>query len=143
MNCLTLESSNRAELADALLDDRWTVACLCAQWCDVCCTYRPGFEKLAERHPNVRFVWIDIEDQDDVVGELDIENFPTLLLQRGATVAFFGMVVPDPGVAERLLLAQIGKTLNDLVTEAHSSVEHQRWQRDANLLALLNNTPAS
>jgi thioredoxin 1 len=83
MHSLTLDTSNR-DAARRLLDGgRWIVACLCAAWCGTCVGYRAAFEQLAARHPDKTFVWIDIEDQADVVGDLDVDNFPTLLLQRG------------------------------------------------------------
>jgi thioredoxin-like negative regulator of GroEL len=133
MSILTLEQHNHAELAQALDSGTWIVACLCAAWCDVCCQYRPNFEQLAARHPDLRFVWIDIEDQADVVGEIDVENFPTLLIQRGDTVAFFGTVLPDARLAERLLLAQTEKSPAELQAQAQGSAEHRAWQEECNL----------
>jgi thioredoxin 1 len=110
MPSLTLESHNRAELAEWLDSDAWIVACLCAAWCGTCNEYRSNFETLAARHADKRFVWIDIEDQADVVGDLDVENFPTLLIQRGDAVAFLGTVLPDLQLADRLITAQAEKT---------------------------------
>src|SRR5690349_10410624 len=106
MPSLTLDSSNRAQLAAAIDTGGWVVACLCAAWCGTCGSYRAAFDGLAARHPDKTFVWIDIEDQADVVGDLDVENFPTLLLQRDDTVAFFGTMVPDAAVADRLVRTQ-------------------------------------
>jgi thioredoxin 1 len=140
MTSLTLSFDNRNEFAQALENDIWVVACLCAAWCDVCRQYRPGFDELAARHPDKHFVWIDIEDQADVIGDLDVENFPTLLIQRGDTVAFFGTVQPDLRQANRLLLAQVDKTDSELRAEAASNVERQTWQRDCNLRIRLNQT---
>jgi thioredoxin 1 len=137
MLSLTLDNDNRADIAEALTGNRWTVACLCAGWCGTCSTYRATFEQMAARHPDKQFVWVDIEDQADVVGELDVENFPTLLVQRGDTVAFFGTVLPDPALAERLLAAQVAHTDDELDRLAGSTEERRRWQRDCNLRALL------
>lgn len=129
----TLEQHNRAEIAEWLNGDGWVIACLCAAWCDTCCGYRSGFDELAARHPDQRFVWIDIEDQADIVGDIDVENFPTLLIQRGDTVAFFGTVLPDARLAERLVQAQTEKTDAELLALASGSAEHRDWQRICNL----------
>ena len=137
MHSLTLDNDNRAAIAAALTSDRWTVACLCAGWCGTCTSYRTAFEQMAARHPDKQFVWVDIEDQADVVGELDVENFPTLLVQRGNTVAFFGTVLPDPSLAERLLAAQVSSSGEELERLSASTEERRRWQRDCNLRALL------
>lgn len=137
MQSLTLDSDNREAVAAAIAGDGLTVACLCAAWCGTCSSYRATFEQLALRHPDKTFVWIDIEDQAEVVGDLDVENFPTLLVQRGDTVAFFGSMLPDGAVADRLVQAQADATPEELARLAASSEERRGWQRDCNLRVLL------
>lgn len=137
MHSLTLDSTTLDAAVAAVHDDTWTVACLCAAWCGTCATYRATFENLAARHPDKHFIWIDIEDQAALVGDLDVDNFPTLLLQRGDTVAFFGTMVPDGGVADRLIQAQAEIAPTELARLAQSSDERREWQRDCNLRLLL------
>lgn len=137
MHSLTLAHDNRATLASALDRGGWVVACLCAAWCGTCGSYRAGFDQLAARYPDTQFVWIDIEDQSEVVGDLDVDNFPTLLMQHGDTVAFFGTVLPDTQLAERLLLSQTGQTDAELARQAGASDERRGWQRDCNLRTML------
>jgi thioredoxin 1 len=139
MPSLLLDLDNRDQLAAALDGERWVVACLCAAWCGTCSSYRASFDSLAARHPDKTFVWIDIEDQADVVGDLDVENFPTLLLQRGDRVAFFGTMLPDPLLADRLVQAQTALPEEELARLAASSEERRAWQREANLRTLLAN----
>ena len=132
-NGITLDRNNHAQLAAWLEQDNWVVACLCAAWCDTCRGYRESFDRLAARHADKRFVWIDIEDEADFIGDIDVENFPTLLIQRGDQVAFFGTVLPDPGVADRIIGAQAERSMADLQRETASSAERRAWQRDCNL----------
>ncbi len=138
MQSLTLDSDNRAAIGAAIQGDSLIVACLCAAWCGTCSSYRATFEELATRHPDKTFVWIDIEDQADIVGDLDVDNFPTLLVQRGDTVAFFGTMLPDGLVADRLVQAQAAVTPDELAHLAASSEERRAWQRDCNLRMLLS-----
>lgn len=137
MHSLTLTTDNRAEIAAQLAGPRWIVACLCAQWCGTCATYRNTFEELAARHPDKLFVWIDIEDQSEVVGELDIENFPTLLIQQDDHVAFFGTVLPDGGLAHRMVQAQQALSAQELAALSTSTEERRSWQRANNLRSML------
>ncbi|WP_460837498.1 thioredoxin family protein [Noviherbaspirillum agri] len=127
-----------AQLAEWLDEDTWVVACLCAAWCDTCRAYRSSFDNLATQHPDKRFVWIDIEDQADFIGDIDVENFPTLLIQRRDRVAFFGTVLPEAKLADRLIQAQAEKSDAELRSEAASSPERAAWQRDCNLRSLLD-----
>ena len=75
-----------------------TCGCLCASWCGVCRDYRAVFDALALEHPQARFVWVDVEDEEDVAGELDVETFPTLLLADGLHARFLGPLLPQGGV---------------------------------------------
>ncbi len=137
MNSLFLVPENFPQLAAALDAGKWVVACLCAGWCDVCKQYRSGFEALASEYPDHQFVWIDIEDQADLVGDLDVENFPTILMQHRDTVAFYGTMLPEPRQVARLLEAQATRSEDELRREAAGSPERQQWQRDCNLRVLL------
>ena len=107
MPVLTLAPDNRDHLHAALSDNTWCVACLCAAWCDVCSNFRDSFSALADLHPHMQFVWIDIEDEADLVGDIDVENFPTLLIQHGSRIAFFGPVEPGLKLIQRLIQAQL------------------------------------
>lgn len=105
-----LTAQTHVDLSAALTNRSWFVCCLCAAWCDACRAYRTTFEQLAIRNPQHYFIWIDIEDHADFMDDVEVENFPTLLIQQGDRVAFIGTVTPDGRVAERLLQAEIEKT---------------------------------
>lgn len=81
----------------------WWAVCLCAAWCGTCGIYRPLFEELARAHPDVRFEWVDIEDESDLAGDLDVETFPTLLIADGERALFLGALLPQAPVLARLL----------------------------------------
>ena len=81
---------------------RWVV-CLCADWCGSCRDYRPVFDQVASAHPGMPFLWLDIEDQAALVGELDIETFPTLLIADDTVIRFAGPLLPHAGTLLRLL----------------------------------------
>jgi thioredoxin-like negative regulator of GroEL len=137
MPSLFLVPEQFPQLTRALDEGRWVVACLCAAWCDVCKQYRPGFEALAAEYPEQQFVWIDIEDQADLVGDLDVENFPTILIQHRDMVVFYGTMLPEPRQVARLLEAQLSRDDDELRREASSSAERQQWQQECNLRSLL------
>ena len=59
------------------------VACLCAEWCSSCREYRETFRQAQQQYLDTRFVWVDIEDQPDLVGDISVEDFPTLMIAAG------------------------------------------------------------
>jgi len=79
------------------------VACLCAQWCGSCRDYRVLFERQAALQPGVRWRWVDIEDESEVLGDIDVDDFPTLCILRGAEPLFFGSVTPHAQTLDRLV----------------------------------------
>jgi len=87
--------------------ERWLVACLCAAWCRTCDEYRPTFETVAGTHPDMRFAWIDIEDESDALGALalEVEDFPTVLVALDEDVRFFGTLLPHAATLARTVEA--------------------------------------
>ena len=107
----TTANSDRAAVAKAFADhDRLTVVSLCADWCDTCKEFRVAFEKIANARPDVAFVWLDIEDDSAVAGDIDVENFPTLAIYRGDAVLHFGVSLPQEGTVARLVDAMSERT---------------------------------
>lgn len=80
-----------------------TIACYCAQWCDTCTSYKTDLAQLSERFPQHCFLWIDIEDDPDLLDDFDVENFPTLLIQKSDKNYFFGTMLPHISHLERLI----------------------------------------
>jgi thiol-disulfide isomerase/thioredoxin len=83
-------------------DAEWLVVCLCADWCGTCRDYRPAFEAIAAQFPGTAVRWIDIEDEADEVGDYDVVDFPTILIQRAGDVLFYGPLRPDISHLRRL-----------------------------------------
>lgn len=80
------------------------------------------FLELAKRFPQYRFAWLDIENNAGLVGDLEIETFPTLLLADESGTRFFGPLTPQPETLSRLLVAldrnSLSTTPNVLLTQS-------------------------
>ena len=87
---------------DATEPSRWRVHVLCAQWCGICRDYK-AFADAQSRRGADDWVWVDVETCADLLGDLDVENFPTLLVTQGGELCFLGAVTPQPDVAQRLV----------------------------------------
>ncbi|MDO8773998.1 MAG: thioredoxin domain-containing protein [Burkholderiaceae bacterium] len=86
------------------------IACLCADWCGACREYRPLFDALALKFPQARFVWVDVEDEADLIEPIEVENFPTILIAVGKQPRFFGTVLPHIETLERLIQAKTAES---------------------------------
>ena len=83
------------------------VACLCADWCGSCRDYQERFAQVGRSFPGAEFVWVDIEDQADVVDPIEVDNFPTVLVVVDGAVHFFGSITPHLETLQRLVQAQL------------------------------------
>jgi len=89
------------------------LACLCAAWCRTCDGYAPVLREVASAFeaalPALRVRWIDIEDEADLVGDLDVETFPTIAVLDERGVRFFGPLTPQPETLRRVLGATLAE----------------------------------
>ncbi len=109
------------------------IVCLCAEWCGVCREYRSGFEEIAAQFPAAGFCWLDIEAQADELGDIEVDNFPTLLIKRQQWVLFYGSMPPAPSHLRRTLGAFLQQSAEESQQYAMSSVERRCWQETPDL----------
>ena len=87
------------------------IVCLCAAWCRTCDGYAPVLAQvsaeLAAGNGAVRRHWIDIEDEAELVGDFDVETFPTLVVIGPDGVRFAGPLTPQPDTLRRVLRATV------------------------------------
>ena len=104
MPVLTASSVDRQSLASRWDTDRsLVVISLCSAWCHTCGEFREAFERIAVERGDVQFVWLDIEDDHEICGDIDVENFPTLAVYRGAVPVHFGVSLPHESTVLRLI----------------------------------------
>lgn len=94
------------------------LACLCAAWCRLCEGYAATIEAVVAEFEGVELCWVDIEDEAALLGDLDVETFPTLLLHADGEVLFGGVVEPQPHRLRRLLAAAASGKLSQPAVDA-------------------------
>ena len=104
MTVLTASPNDRRALAlGSSADSALVVVSLCAAWCHTCGEFREVFERVAAARGGAHFVWLDIEDDHAICGDIDVEDFPTLVVLRGDVVVHYGVSLPQEGIVARLI----------------------------------------
>lgn len=81
-----VSDSGSPSVSDALL---WVV-CLCAEWCHICRDLRPRLTAAETRLTSAtQLVWLDVEDHADLLGDLEVDTFPSYLIGRNDEVLLF------------------------------------------------------
>jgi thioredoxin reductase (NADPH) len=96
-------AADRSAIASRWTDQCTAVVTLCAAWCDTCTEFRATFERIAAARPDALFIWLDIEDDAAICGDIDVENFPTLAIYRGSMLLHYGVSLPQQGAVARLI----------------------------------------
>lgn len=101
---------------------RLLIACFCAAWCRTCDDYTHVVAFLKEQYaPTADVVWVDIEDHAEVLDEVDVENFPTLLVSDQHQVYFWGALLPHATTVtqliDRVLSGKIQGVTDDAITQ--------------------------
>lgn len=69
------------------------------------------FEQLSARYPQLSFAWVDVEDREDIMDDVDVETFPTIMLSKGREALFLGPVLPQVGVLQRMVESSLAQAV--------------------------------
>lgn len=97
---------NQAALTTALSTlsaEHYVVVCYCAAWCRTCAGFEAAFAQLPSQYPQHSFVWVDIEEHEELLVDDDLEDFPTLLIQNNKGTVFYGPLPPFVEHVQRAL----------------------------------------
>lgn len=111
MSVIALTKANFKQTIEAnnlVFVDYW------APWCEPCLTFTDTFKAVAERHPDILFATVDIEQETEIAEYFNVEKIPAVMVVREQAV----------------ILAQVGE-LGDPALE-----EVVKWSRERNMDAV-------
>lgn len=75
-----------AELEQLQTEGKKILADFKARWCGPCKTLIPRIDNISNDYPNIEFVSIDVDDNQEGVVKLGIRSVPTVIIYDGETV---------------------------------------------------------
>jgi thioredoxin 1 len=88
-----------------------------APWCGPCRAFAPIFEAAAQRHPDVKFVKVNTDEEQELASAFRISSIPTLMAVKDGELVF-----SQPGMLPQAALDQLIAKLESLAPKAAKSV---------------------
>lgn len=88
---------------DIVLLDFW------AEWCGPCHQFAPIFADASDRHPDVLFAKVNVDEQQELAASFGVQSIPTVAAVRDGVVLF-----SQPGVLPGDALDEVVAGVQDL-----------------------------
>lgn len=83
MNMSNVLHVNTQEFQDVISNNELVFVDFYANWCGPCKMLAPSIEKLADEHPNVKVVKIDVDQEPSLAMQFQVQSIPTLITFKG------------------------------------------------------------
>ncbi len=80
-----------------------------AEWCGPCKMFGPIFEKVSEKHPDVAFAKVNVEEEQQLAAMFQVRSIPTVAFMREGIVVY-----AQPGMIPEEMLEEGIKQLKAL-----------------------------
>ena len=94
----------KAEFDQALIDagDKLVVVDFTATWCGPCQRIAPAFAAMADEMPNVVFIKVDVDENDETAAACGISAMPTFQFYKGGAKADEMQGANEAGLREKI-----------------------------------------
>ncbi len=74
-----------------------------ASWCGPCKMLAPSIDKLADEHPEVKVVKIDVDSYPSIASQFNVQSIPSLFVVKNGTITSKQLgFVPYPALEDML-----------------------------------------
>jgi len=80
--------ATKADFDKAIAEDKLTVVDFTASWCGPCQRIAPVFAKLAEELPDIQFVKVDVDENEETAAACGIQAMPTFQFYKKGEKVF-------------------------------------------------------
>lgn len=93
---------NRQNIQETIEKNQIVIFDFWAEWCSPCKRFSPVFETVASRHPDVKFVKVNTDIEQELAAAFEIRSIPTI-----AVIKEQDLILLQPGSVSEEILEQI------------------------------------
>jgi thioredoxin 1 len=75
---MTLDITHETEWNTLVSDKKIVAADFWAPWCPYCIRLKPIFESIASKYPDIRFVKVNVDEQQELITRYGIRGIPVI-----------------------------------------------------------------
>ncbi|WP_373018841.1 thioredoxin [Thiomicrorhabdus sp.] len=119
VNLTTAEFEETINNNEIVIFDFW------AEWCGPCKQFGPIFEEVSDKHPEIVFAKVNVEEEQELAGMFQVRSIPTLVFMREKIVVF-----SNPGAIPGSALEEGIQQLLDLdMEQVHKDLAEAQQQQ--------------
>lgn len=118
---MSLDITHETEWNTLISDKNLVAADFWAPWCPYCMRLKPIFESIASKYPEIRFVKINVEEQQGLASRYGIRGIPV--------IKFFCEEKEVGEIVGYLPQADLEKKVSEIGNEAHSCLANTSLKR--------------
>lgn len=93
---------------DCVIVDFW------APWCGPCRSFSPIFEKVSEKHPDVIFAKVNIDEEPELASDFNIRSIPSLMIFKREFAIFSQAGIQSEAGLDQLIIDAKKIDINEL-----------------------------
>ncbi|WP_413583146.1 thioredoxin [Bdellovibrio sp. HCB288] len=99
---MSVVEANKQNFQQLVQENQIVIIDFWAVWCGPCKRFAPIFDAVAAKHPDVKFLKINTDEEPEIAASFEVRSIPTLAVIKEQAIIFV-----QPGAVNEEILEQI------------------------------------